>query len=659
MRIRHLRVKNFRSILDAELSVGDLTALVGRNGTGKSAFLSALELFYERAAPLTEADFHGEDAEQDIEIEISYGELNPVERKKFAPYVEGDTLTVVGVFSLISGKKSASFHGASLQHGAFASIRRIDGRGDRVAEYGRLRQEPGYSTLPSARSADAAEAGMKNWELEHPEECERIRDDGQFFGWPNVGTGRLRPHTQFIRIPAVRDAGEDAADQRGSAITEIMNLVVRSALAAHPKLNDLKERTRTEFTEIMDGDAWPKLEALQGELTDALRSFVPESAVDLRWEQMQELSIPDPQANVRLKEDGYLSTVTRTGHGLQRAFIVTLLQHLASVRQSNGAAATESDAEADTDAESEQPEAPMQPHVILAIEEPELYQHPSRQRHIASVLMRLTQPVDPETRADTQVIYTTHSPLFVGLDRFDDVRILRKRQSTAEGPRATVVQATTLDAVAKHLQEATASQVDFSAESLRARLQTIMTPMVNEGFFADTAVLVEGDTDRAAITGAARAMDIDLDAEGIAVIPCNGKANLDRPLVIFRRLGIPTYVVWDSDQGEPNSKPETNRLLLRLLKMDEADWPHHVNDTSACFVATIEKTLKEEIGPETYERYEAEAREFYDLPNSQQRKNALAFQRIVEASFRDGPGSPTLKAIVEKITQLKANAEPR
>ncbi|MCQ3809626.1 MAG: ATP-dependent endonuclease [Acidimicrobiia bacterium] len=655
MRIRHLRVKNFRSILDAELSVRDLTALVGRNGTGKSAFLGALELFYERSAPLTEADFHGEDASQDIEIEISYGGLNSVERDKFAPYLEGETLTVVGVFCLISGKKSASFHGTSLQNAAFASIRRIDGKRDRVAEYDRLRQQPGYATLPTAKSADAAEAAMKDWELEHPDGCERIRDDGQFFGWSNVGTGRLRPHTQFIRIPAVRDAGEDAADQRGSPITEIMNLVVRSALAAHPKLNDLKERTRSEFTQIMDGDAWPKLEALQGELTDALQSFVPESAVDLRWEQMQELSIPDPQANVRLKEDGYLSTVTRTGHGLQRAFIVTLLQHLASVRQSNGATTPGTD----TDAESEQLEAPVQPHVILAIEEPELYQHPSRQRHIASVLMRLTQPVNPETLAGTQVIYTTHSPLFVGLDRFDDVRILRKRQSAAEEPRATVVQATTLDAVAKQLQEATTSQADFTAESLRARLQTIMTPVVNEGFFADAAVLVEGDTDRAAIAGAARAMNIDLDAEGIAVIPCNGKTNLDRPLVIFRRLGIPTYVVWDGDQGQANSKPEPNRLLLRLLEMDETDWPSHVNDTSACFATAIEQTLKEETDPTAYERYENEAREFYGLPNSQMRKNALAFQRIVESSFKDGQGSPTLRAIVKNIAQLKTKAEPQ
>ena len=131
------------------------------------------------------------------------------------------------------------------------------------------------------------------------------------------------------------------------------------------------------------------------------------------------------------------------------------------------------------------------------------------------------------------------------------------------------------------------------------------------------------------------------------------------PLVIFRRLGIPTYVVWDGDQGEANSKPEPNRLLLRLLEMDEADWPHHVNDVSACFETKIEETIKKEIGPTAYERYETEAREFYGLPSSQLRKNALALQRIVESSFKSGAESSTLRAIVENIAQLKAKAEPQ
>ena len=76
MRIRSVRVKNFRSIRDAKLPVGDLTALIGRNGAGKSAFLGALDLFYDQKARLSEADFYAEDTDQSIEIEITYDELS-------------------------------------------------------------------------------------------------------------------------------------------------------------------------------------------------------------------------------------------------------------------------------------------------------------------------------------------------------------------------------------------------------------------------------------------------------------------------------------------------------------------------------------------------------------------------------------------------------
>ena len=53
MNIREIRVKNFRSLRDANLSCDRLTAIVGRNGTGKSSFLRALELFYDQTATAT------------------------------------------------------------------------------------------------------------------------------------------------------------------------------------------------------------------------------------------------------------------------------------------------------------------------------------------------------------------------------------------------------------------------------------------------------------------------------------------------------------------------------------------------------------------------------------------------------------------------------
>ena len=183
------------------------------------------------------------------------------------------------------------------------------------------------------------------------------------------------------------------------------------------------------------------------------------------------------------------------------------------------------------------------PGLVLAIEEPELYQHPSRQRHMATVLLKLSQGTIPGVAKRTQVIYSTHSPLFVGLDRFEQIRLLRKVDDVAGKPRVTKAIKAELDAVANEIWVAGGSQGSkYTADSLRPRLQAVMTPWVNEGFFADVAVLVEGEDDRAAILGVAASMGHNFDSDGISVIPCIGKNNLDRPLVIFRCLGIPVYV---------------------------------------------------------------------------------------------------------------------
>src|SRR5688572_12065347 len=56
--------------------------------------------------------------------------------------------------------------------------------------------------------------------------------------------------------------------------------------------------------------------------------------------------------------------------------------------------------------------------MILACEEPELYQHPPQARHLADVFVQLAQ-------SNNQVLVTTHSPLFVSGDGFENVRLVR------------------------------------------------------------------------------------------------------------------------------------------------------------------------------------------------------------------------------------------
>lgn len=106
------------------------------------------------------------------------------------------------------------------------------------------------------------------------------------------------------------------------------------------------------------------------------------------------VQVVQPVAGIKTGDGDFIGSLSRMGHGLQRSYLLALLHELAS-----------SDAE----------EAPT---LILACEEPELYQHPPQARHLADVFVRLAE-------GNNQVLVTTHSPLFVSGDGFEDVRLVR------------------------------------------------------------------------------------------------------------------------------------------------------------------------------------------------------------------------------------------
>lgn len=651
MIIKAIHIKNFRSILDEQIDCDDLTVLVGRNGTGKSSFLKAMEMFYDPKASVMPEDFYAEDTSKEIDIAITFTDLDDEEKSLFAPYLDGNDLTVVRNFNL-SGKKSGTYHGMRLQNLDFTPIRDVGGKREILAKYKELREQDKYSSLPSVKNADDALEAMKQWETVNSDSCTKQRDDGQFFGFAEVANGYLGRHTRFIHIPAVRDASDDATEGKGSCVTEIMDLVVRRTLASRADFVSLKDETQKKYREILDPAKLTELSGLQTQLSDTLRYYAPEANVSMEWGKLTDIDFPLPKAEVKLQEDGYKSSVQRTGHGLQRAFILTMLQHLVAAKN---AETTKEDIASEVKSAAH---GVRLPGLVLAIEEPELYQHPSRQRHMASVLLKLSQGAIPGVAKRTQVLYTTHSPLFVGLDRFEQIRLLRKAEDVAGKPKVTKAVKAALDAVAEEIWVAGGRQGSkYTAATLRPRLQAVMTSWVNEGFFADVAVLVEGEDDRAAILGVAASMGYDFDSSSISVIPCIGKNNLDRPMVIFRRLGIPVYIIWDGDHGERDAKAEDNCRLLRLAGHPEEDWPCGVKDNHACFKVELEATLAEEIGTDLFNRLLSEAQNQLGIHKKDALKNPIVLQHIVEKAASENKTSATLKGIVEKIIVLRPQRE--
>lgn len=650
MVVKEVQVKNFRSILGNSLPCDTLTALVGRNGAGKSSFLKALEMFYDPSAKVIAEDFYAEDTSQDIEIAVSFSDLTAQERDFFSAYIDNNTLTVVRVFSVAAGKKSGTYHGIRLQNPDFAEVRAAASKTDARNKYNELRATEKYVSLPTVRSADQAFEALGQWESEHPEECQRLRDDGQFFGFVEVGQGYLGRYTRFIRVPAVRDATEDAMEKKGSCVTEIMDLVVRSVLARRQDVTDFKEETQSKYRDIMDPSKLTELTDLESQLSQTLKYYVPDANVSLRWAELADINVPMPQAHTKLLEDGYESSVERTGHGLQRAFILTMLQHLVAAREGEISTEQQTGSKDNTAGPQEQ----HLPNLVLAIEEPELYQHPSRQRHLASVLLKLATGKVPGVAQKTQVIYSTHEPLFVGLDHFDQIRVLRKVSEESGKPKVTKVARVKLEKVAEALWNLDGQRGDrYTAETLRPRMQAVMTPWMNEGFFGDVVALVEGEGDRAVLLAAATALGHDFESMGICVIPCMSKNNIDRPTLVFRDIGIEIYLVWDNDKEANEPKPEENRRLLRIVGATEEDWPAGVWDTHACFDNKLEAVLVTEIEHKIFDYYLDKARNEFRLAKDRILKNPFALRYIVGGCYGEGQHSSTLDSIVEKIWSLR------
>lgn len=297
---------------------------------------------------------------------------------------------------------------------------------------------------------------------------------------------------------------------------------------------------------------------------------------------------------MQLDEGGFVGPVNRKGHGLQRALVLTLLQHLARAVATSGS--PEESVQADGH-EGEQIDG--LPGLILAIEEPELYQHPTKQRHFARVLSDLSSGSLPGVATRTQVLFASHSPLFVAMDRFDEIRLSRRVECAEAECKECQFTEASLTAVTRKLEAAYPDRArQFTEDGLRARLH-IIGPELAEGFFADAVVIVEGPGDKAAISAAASLLGIDLVAAGIAVVAADGKQNIDRPYLIFREFNIPVYALWDCDREDV----EINRALQRICGLEEGQLRGPVTCVTsrfACFEHKLEVTLREEIGDDIF-----------------------------------------------------------
>lgn len=682
MIIQRLEVNNFRSLKSVDIEcdepgVADSRALVGilgRNGGGKSSILYALEVFYDVGARPSKEDCYGRDPANEIMIRVTYGNLRPDERAEFQSYIEGDKLIITKRIQVGGATAIAKYFAAAKQIPKFAELRLL-GKRDRLAKFKELVAAATFDGLVgSPRSGDEVDTILAEYERTHHNLLETVEREEQFFGPKEVGGGKLDKFTKFVLVPAVRLASVEI--QKKGVIYELIDTIVLRRVNQRADVQALRQEMKEKIEQVFCQQNLTELGELGGSISTLLDQYAPGASLKLTWDAPVTPVIPLPAATADLVEDDYPCPISHAGHGLQRALVLTLLQQLATTQAPPAlesiTPANAFDAPAPTESGAEDASGPaktattLNPDLILAIEEPELYLHPSRCRYLSELLYRLAAPPGDTGAPRTQILYATHSPYFVDLHRFDQIRIARKPRVDGLPAPCCMISRYSLDAAAKELGRISGKDAKaFTRDSFRARALPVMTTAVNEGFFASTVVVVEGLSDVGVIWRVQDILKQNWSALGIAVVPAMGKENLDRPVVIFRGLKIPTYFVFDADgrhKGKKNDEASTasrNARYLRLAGVDVMDFPPtQVRETWAAYANDVEATIVEAVG--SADEFNSIAQKAvdelkYDGPKALM-KNTEGAARVVELVYESGHTIPVVEEIVKAVTALRAAA---
>ena len=520
--------------------------------------------------------------------------------------------------------------GKAFAYPAFEEIRQQSGAVAKKAAYRSLREaDPGLG-LPSVNTAAAIEDAMSAWEREHLDALEESEvSDTNFFGF--AGQGKMSGLFDYVLVTADLRASEEAQDARSAVLGRILERTIDRA-TADEELVGLADQFQRGQSDIHTRYFGPQLDAISKELSDAVGVFTRDRSIKISPLQV-DAKPSKVQFSVSVLDHQTETRVDRQGHGFQRALLIAALKLLAEHGAASG----------------------NQGVICLAIEEPELFQHPVQARAFASVLRRLAQ----DSGQKVQVTYATHSPCFIEPTHFDQIRRVSRGAPDSSGERSVNIASVTLQNVIDNLAGF------VKEETIRKRLDDVCLARLPEALFAEAVVLVEGDTDRAVLEGCSERGGDFLAVDGIVVAEVGGKPILLLPCAILTLLGIPCFVIFDGDKGceqrmRQMGKQESditanmrdlrqkNRDLLRYQREQEEDWPTtHVADRCAVFEDRLEEDLAA-LWPAWHQR----RRQLVDAGTGFQAKNTATYRHAAATAAGDLP--PILQEILTAARRLRS-----
>jgi predicted ATP-dependent endonuclease of OLD family len=635
MRIQKIAIRNFRAFKEETITLNAYSCLVGPNGAGKSTVLAALNVFFQDKSSaatdvtkLIHEDYFCGDTSEPVQITVTFAGLSDEAKTDLAAYVQDDALVVTAKADFDVDKQCGIVkhyghrQGIEAFHHFFELYKAKAPASDLKDSYEQLQSQLEFQELSTkVKSKDDRYNVLREFEKNHPEQCVPMLSEDSFYN--SSSQGKLSKHVQWVYVPAVKDASEEEQESKNTALGKLLERAVSQRSDIEQELEELRARTRDEYQQLLQkhGASLQDIsDALQNRLTSWAHNDV---RLSMAWDSDSEKSVTlqAPVARIKTGEGDFLGSLARMGHGLQRSYIIALLQELAELDGQGGKS------------------------LILGIEEPELYQHPPQARHLADVLEKLTE-------GDAQVVVTTHSPLFVSGNGFENIRVVQ----ASDGNDGAKIKSLTFDRLCNRLREIRDEEPKEKTAGLVAKIHQALQPNIAEMFFARTPILVEGLEDVSYITTHLHLSEFwtEFRRLGCHLIPVHGKDKLIQPLAIAKELDIPVFIIFDADgnterEDHRRRHEKDNKALMELLGINQDEFPEENVWSHDCAIwpTNLTEVVKADFGDKA-DSLQEKARTKLDQEKDLH-KNDFFIAEWLTRGMDEGLSSATLQQLCERI----------
>lgn len=193
---------------------------------------------------------------------------------------------------------------------------------------------------------------------------------------------------------------------------------------------------------------------------------------------------------------------------------------------------------------------------VLIIEEPEAHLHPLAQKWLKEYIVEMCS-------AGIQVIVSTHSTDFIDAEYLEGLVRVYKEDDVTKAIQLTK------DDLYGFCISSGVSQDKTSPDNIVDFYATKLFSDQLKGMFAETIILVEGETELFAIPTYLKRIGFSLVEHGMEVINCRGKTSIPLFWRLFKAYGYNCYFIFDGD-GETEKNRTTFNGIINEPKWETA-----------------------------------------------------------------------------------------